>query len=466
MKTLAVPGINPLDRNSRALPDQAAPAGLMPGSSPQVASRSSLQAARASEAEPLVFDLDPDRQTAMVEIVIPVYNEQGELESSISRLCAYLTESFPLSWLITIADNASIDDTWRIACRLAQRHDNVRAVHLDMKGRGRALRSVWSRSTSPVVAYMDVDLSTDLGALLPLIAPLVTGHSDLAIGSRLAASSRVARGPKREAISRTYNMILKATLHAGFSDAQCGFKAGRTEAVKALLVLVEDQGWFFDTELLVLAEHNGLRIHEVPVDWVDDPDSRVHVASTAKDDLKGVWRLIRSFAKGRGDLPQQFRARTAVPERPTGEQLVRFASIGVVSTVAFAGLFALAASPLGTLAADVIALGACTVANTAANRRLTFAMHGRAGATRHQMRGLLVAVAPLAVNLTTFAVLSAVGVSSLVAVTAALTLATASAGLLRFRLLERWVFARRPTDIPAAATFHELTGDDHVEPSR
>ncbi len=407
---------------------------------------------RVSASEPLVFDLDPDRQTATIEIVIPVYNEQGDLESSVTRLSAYLAERFPLSWLVTIADNASIDDTWRIACRLAQQNDNVRAVHLDIKGRGRALRTVWSASTSPVVAYMDVDLSTNLDALLPLVAPLVSGHSDLAIGSRLAAASRVARGPKREAISRAYNMILRATLHAGFSDAQCGFKAGRSEAVKALLPLVEDQGWFFDTELLVLAEHNGLRIHEVPVDWVDDPDSRVHVVSTAKDDLKGVWRLLRGFASGRGELAVPLRSGSVVPERPTCEQLVRFASIGVVSTFAFAGLFAVAASPLGRFGADIVALGACTIANTAANRRLTFAMRGRAGAVRHQARGLVVAVAPLAVNLITFAALMATGVSSLLAVTAALTLATASAGLLRFQLLQRWVFARRANSVTDAPT--------------
>ena len=138
---------------------------------------------------------------------------------------------------------------------------------------------------------MDVDLSTDLAALLPLVAPLISGHSDVAIGTRLHRGSRVIRGPKREFISRCYNLILRGTLAARFSDAQCGFKAIRADVARELLPLVQDTGWFFDTELLVLAERSGLRIHEVPVDWVDDPDSRVNIVRRAKDDLKGVARV-------------------------------------------------------------------------------------------------------------------------------------------------------------------------------
>jgi len=169
--------------------------------------------------------VDARRRTTDVEIVIPVYNEEQDLERSLRRLHCYLTEGFPLRWTVTIADNASRDRTWGIACRLATELDGVRAVHLDERGRGRALRAVWSASAASVVAYMDVDLSTDLNALFPLVAPLLSGHSDVAIGSRLAHGARVVRGPKREVISRCYNLILKATMHSGFSDAQCGFKA-------------------------------------------------------------------------------------------------------------------------------------------------------------------------------------------------------------------------------------------------
>jgi hypothetical protein len=146
---------------------------------------------------------------------------------------------------------------------------------------------------------MDVDLSTGLEALLPLVAPLISGHSDLAIGTRLARGARVVRGPKREVISRTYNRLLHLSLRSRFTDAQCGFKAGRAATIKALLPQVEDQAWFFDTELLVLAERSGLRIHEVPVDWVDDPDSRVDIVRTALDDLRGIFRVLGPRAGAR-----------------------------------------------------------------------------------------------------------------------------------------------------------------------
>jgi glycosyltransferase involved in cell wall biosynthesis len=237
-----------------------------------------------------------------VDIVVPVYNEEGDLERSVRALHGYLHDRFPFSWAITIADNGSHDRTWGIACLLAAELDGVHAVHLDEQGRGRALRTAWGTSPARVVAYMDVDLSTGLDALLPLVAPLLSGHSDVSIGTRLAPGAHVVRGRKREFISRTYNRILRATLHNHFSDAQCGFKAVRGDVAEVLIPLVEDQSWFFDTELLALAEHNGLRIHEVPVDWVEDPDSRVDIRRTAIDDLRGVWRLLRRFAAGGGNL--------------------------------------------------------------------------------------------------------------------------------------------------------------------
>ena len=231
-----------------------------------------------------------------IDIVIPVYNEQAVLERSVRRLHRYLAGEFPFSWRIVIADNASTDDTALIARRLSSELPRVEHRRLEAKGRGRALRAAWSASRARVVAYMDVDLSTDLRALLPLVAPLLSGHSDVAIGSRLSRGARVVRGPKRELISRGYNVILRTALRARFSDAQCGFKAVRADAVRKLLPEVRDEGWFFDTELLVLAQRRGLRIHEVPVDWIDDPDSRVDIVRTAWTDLKGVARLAAGGA--------------------------------------------------------------------------------------------------------------------------------------------------------------------------
>src|SRR5215467_16393367 len=238
-----------------------------------------------------------------VDIVVPVRNEERDLAPSIRRLTGYLRESFPFTTRITIADNGSTDATWAIAVRLARELPEVRAVHMEQPGRGRALRAIWSQSDAEVLAYMDVDLSTDLNALLPLVAPLLSGHSDLAIGTRLARGSRVVRGPRRELISRCYNMLLRTVLHAGFSDAQCGFKAIRADAARALLPLTADTGWFFDTELLVLAERAGLRIHEVPVDWIDDADSRVNVIATAVADLRGIVRLGTGLARGAIRVP-------------------------------------------------------------------------------------------------------------------------------------------------------------------
>jgi glycosyltransferase involved in cell wall biosynthesis len=235
----------------------------------------------------------------VLDVVIPVYNEQDDLEPCVRQLHAHLAGTFPYPFRITIADNASTDDTFPLAETLQAALPGVRALHLAEKGRGRALRTAWLQSDAPVLAYMDVDLSTDLTALLPLVAPLLSGHSDLAIGTRLARSARVVRGTKREFISRCYNILLRGTLRIRFSDAQCGFKALRREVAQQLLPMVEDNGWFFDTELLVLAERAGLRIAEVPVDWVDDPDSRVDIVATALADLRGVARLGRALATGR-----------------------------------------------------------------------------------------------------------------------------------------------------------------------
>ncbi len=217
-----------------------------------------------TDALPLVST--PAGGAPVLDLVIPVYNEEQDLAASVQRVHDYLSSAFPWTFRITIADNASTDGTWLVAQVLENRLEHVRAVHLADKGRGRALRSVWLASDAAVLAYTDVDLSTDLAGLLPLVAPLVTGHSDLSIGSRLARGARVVRGPKREVISRSYNVLLRGLLHARFSDAQCGFKAIRADSAQALLPLVEDNNWFFDTELLVLAERGGLRIHEVPVD--------------------------------------------------------------------------------------------------------------------------------------------------------------------------------------------------------
>ncbi|ORB01044.1 sugar translocase [Mycolicibacter minnesotensis] len=388
------------------------------------------------------------RGVPVLDVVVPVYNEQAALADSIRRLHRYLAEELPLSFRITIADNASVDATPVIAETLAEEFAEVRVIRLEQKGRGRALHAVWSASDAPVLAYMDVDLSTDLAALAPLVAPLISGHSDLAIGTRLGRGSRVVRGLKREVISRCYNLILRSTLAARFTDAQCGFKAIRADVAGPLLPHVADTGWFFDTELLVLAERAGLRIHEVPVDWVDDPDSRVDIVATAVADLKGIARMLRGFASG--EIPvqairAQFGSRAGAP-RSLLSQSVHFATIGICSTLAYLALFVLL-RPLGAQVANLIALLVTAVGNTAANRRFTFGVRGSANAVRHQFQGLLVFIIGLALTSGSLWALHSVSDPSRAGELAVLVLANLAATVVRFVLLRCWVFHPRRTGV-------------------
>jgi hypothetical protein len=299
----------------------------------------------------------------VVDIVIPVYNEARQLEQSVRTVRSYLDDRFPFRARVTIADNASTDGTWEVAARLAAQLPGVRAVHLPEKGRGRALKAAWATSDAAVLAYMDVDLATDLDAILPLVAPLLSGHSDVAIGSRLAPGARVLRGAKREVISRGYNLILRTLLRTGFSDAQCGFKALRAETARALVPLVDDDAWFFDTELLALAEHNGMRIHEVPVDWIDDPDSRVDIARTALADLRGTWRLWRRFAGGHGHV-----AGGPGPTTPPLASMARFAGVGSLSTIVCVVAFLGLQPTLTTLGANAVAWTLASLGNAGLHR--------------------------------------------------------------------------------------------------
>ncbi len=362
-----------------------------------------------------------DEHMPIVDIAVPVYNEERDLEPNVRRLRAYLDARFPFAARITIVDNASTDRTWDIARALALELPGVRAQRLREKGRGRAVRHAWLGSDAAIVAYMDIDLSTDLDALLPLIAPLVSGHSDIAIGSRLAPGARVARGFKRELISRSYNLLLHIVLGTRVRDAQCGFKAIRADAARQLLPDVVDEAWFFDTELLVRAQRAGMRIHELPVDWTDDPDSRVDVIPTAIEDLRGVWRL--------------------------SDQLRSFLVIGVLSTLACIACYAAFRLALPATLANALSQLLTALGNTAANRRFTFDGSGNGVAARDHLGGLT--AFGLALGLTTSAIaglhLVAPGASRLTEL-AVLVVANLMATVVRFMLLRTFIAPARPAD--------------------
>ena len=228
-----------------------------------------------------------------IDVVVPVYNEEQALPRTIPKLRGFLSEpAFPYSWRIVIADNASVDRTPEVGRRLADEYgDQVEYVRIEAKGRGRALKRTWLESPMEVVSYMDVDLSTDLDAFPALIGAIAEEGYDIAIGSRLAPGSRVTRSLKRRVLTRGYNLLIKGMFLTRFGDAQCGFKAVSRQAVQRVVPLIENNNWFFDTELLILAEKLGYRVKDVPVSWVEDPDTRVKVGGTIAEDLRGLLRL-------------------------------------------------------------------------------------------------------------------------------------------------------------------------------
>jgi len=228
-----------------------------------------------------------------VDVVVPVYNEERALPQSIPVLHEFLSgPKFPYGWKIIIGDNASIDNTPAVGRMLEDKFGGqVEYVRIERKGRGFALKQIWSESDADVRSYMDVDLSTGLDAFPTLIRGIAEEGCGVAIGSRLARGAKTTRSLTRTALSRGYNAIIKALFFTRFSDAQCGFKAISREVAERVLPLIEDNNWFFDTELLILAERMGYRVYDVPVEWIEDTDTRVKIASTVTEDLRGLLRL-------------------------------------------------------------------------------------------------------------------------------------------------------------------------------
>ncbi|MFI7127624.1 glycosyltransferase [Nonomuraea sp. NPDC050153] len=378
-----------------------------------------------------------------VDIVIPVLNEERALPGCVRTLSRFLGDGFPLPWRITIVDNGSTDATWPVANELAVEFEHVHVRRLDIRGRGAALRAAWQDSPADIVAYMDVDLSTDLDALFPLVASVASGHSEIAVGTRLARSARTRRSLRREVVSRAYNALLRYGFGVRFSDAQCGFKAARAEVVRPLMARVRDDSWFFDTELLLLAEHNGLRVHEVPVDWIEDVDSRVKIVRTAVDDLKGLARVAWSMSTGRARVevarpeptPTHPDAVLARPRAVTAAKFASFAATGIVSAILYALIYLPLRDMWSPAVTNFAALVLAGFVSAEANRRWTFhrrtAMHVRAAAL------FLAGYA-----LTTMAVLALPRGAGRLAEVSVVAGAYCLLTLIRFTALDRWVFSR------------------------
>ncbi len=230
--------------------------------------------------------------TTSLDIVIPVLNEEQDLPPNVGILHDFLSNQLSdYDWRITIADNGSTDATPELAQKLSEQYPRLGFIRLERPGRGRALRTAWTQSDADIVGYMDVDLSTDVSALPELVTAIESEGYDIATGSRLAKGAQLDRSFRRDFVSKAYSLTFRSMFHTSFKDAQCGFKAVSRRVVQEVVPLVQDTAWFFDTELLILAEKNGYRVKEVPVNWSEDPDSRVRIAKTAYEDIKGLLRL-------------------------------------------------------------------------------------------------------------------------------------------------------------------------------
>jgi len=249
-----------------------------------------------------------DTAAARVDIVIPVFNEARILAGTIDALVTFLSHSCPYEWRVLIADNASTDETPAVVRGLERRQDRVRGMRIESKGRGVALKTAWTASDAAWHVYMDADLSTGLDALGPLLQRLAEGY-DIAVGSRHIPCAVLRRSFRREVLSRVYNLLLRALFQTSLSDAQCGFKAVTHRVVTELVPQIQNNNWFFDTELLLMAERAGYRIAEVPVRWVEDRDSRVHIPHTVFEYLNELWRLKRT-----GGVPVSVRRVIAASE--------------------------------------------------------------------------------------------------------------------------------------------------------
>lgn len=226
-------------------------------------------------------------------IVLPVYNEEKIIEGHALKILNYCQQNLQDDFQIVIADNASSDATSQIAQRLTQLYPQIKYYHLEQRGKGLAIKSVWRKFEADFYIFMDADLSTDLSALPNLLEVLKTSGADLVAGSRYLKNSQIKRSSGRLIISKIYNLIINILFRCSIHDLANGFKGANRLVVEKILPLTKNEKWFFDSELTLLTHHYGYRVKEIPVAWQEHrtTKSRVNIISTSLEYLIELIKL-------------------------------------------------------------------------------------------------------------------------------------------------------------------------------
>lgn len=230
-----------------------------------------------------------------IEFCLPVYNEEKILKKNTLRLLDYCqNQNFDFVWQIVLINNGSIDNSEKICQELSNKYSQIKIETIKQSGRGQAIKQYWQKSKADIVVYMDIDLAVSLDNVPDLINPIIEGKYDLAIGSRLLPDSKINRSFIRELSSQSYNFLSKIILNHNFSDLQCGFKAIKTGVFKKIVPYIQNNKWFFDTELIIFANYFGYKIKEIPVNWQENRyDQRKSKVNVIKDSIKFVVNLIK-----------------------------------------------------------------------------------------------------------------------------------------------------------------------------
>lgn len=238
----------------------------------------------------------------LVEFCLPIYNEEKIIEKNVLKIVNFCKEkNLPFNWRVIIVNNGSKDNSLAISQKLSADNKQIGYTTILEPGRGQALKKYWLTSNADVVAYMDADLAVSLNNIIDLINPFVNNEADLVIGSRMMPGATIKRSFIRELISQSCNILYRLIIGNNISDTQCGFKAIKTEVFKKIAPYIEDNKWFFDTEIISFTHHLGYKIKEVPVNWEENRyDERKSKVNLLKDSFIHLKNLLRLKKRLRG----------------------------------------------------------------------------------------------------------------------------------------------------------------------